>query len=421
MTNLTNLSRLYSLPVELRAKKLLEEKIISQAEFDLLTKEGNMPLATADRMIECVVGLHSLPIGIATNFRVNKKDYLVPMAIEEASVVAAATHAAKLALPEGFTASSDEPIMIGQVQLVKVQNKNAEQAILANKKELIETANSTNPIMIKLGGGAKDIRLAKLQGVTGEMLVVYLDIDVRDSMGANTVNTMLEKITPKLEELTKGKARLKIISNLADKRLARASVTYKKEAIGKEEVVNAIIDAYSLADADPYRCATHNKGVMNGIDAVVIATGNDFRAVEAGMHAYAARSGAYKPITKWSKTKKGDLYGEIELPLAVGTIGGAINVLPTAKIALKIANIQTSKELSMLIASVGLAQNFAAMKAIVTEGINKGHMKLHAKNIAVMAGAKNEEVEQIAKRLHESGKVTIDNAQKILKKKQEDN
>lgn len=416
MNNITNLSRLYSLTPKDRGDKLITEGILTSQELETLTKEGNLPLATADRLIECAIGMGSLPFAIATNFKVNGKDYLVPMSIEEASVVAAATHAAKLALPEGFTASADEPIMIGQVQLVKVANTKAEHAVLTNKNELIEIANATNPIMIKLGGGCREIRVKTLKGITGEMLVVYLDIDVRDSMGANTVNTMLEKIAPKLEQLTGGVARLKIISNLADKRLARASVTYKKDAIGGSEVVDAILDAYALADADPYRCATHNKGVMNGIDAVVLATGNDFRAVEAGMHTYAARTGAYKPITKWSKTKDGDLHGEIELPMAVGTVGGAINILPTAKIALKIANVQSSRELSMLIASVGLAQNFAALKAIVTDGINKGHMKLHAKNIAVMAGAKDAEIENVAKLLHESGKVTIDNAQEILKK-----
>ena len=416
MTNVTQLSRLYSFTPSERGKKLLEDGIITQQELDVLTKEGNMPLATADRMIECAIGMGSLPFAIATNFRVNGKDYLVPMSIEEASVVAAATNAAKLALPEGFTASADEPIMIGQVQLVKVTNQKAQDEVLRSKSELIEIANATNPIMIKLGGGCREIRVKTFKGITGEMLVVYLDIDVRDSMGANTVNTMLEKIAPKLEQITGGVARLKIISNLADKRLARANVTYKKELIGGSDVIDAILDAYALADADPYRCATHNKGVMNGIDSVVVATGNDFRAVEAGMHAYAARSGSYKPITKWSKTTNGDLHGEIELPMAVGTVGGAINVLPTAKIALKIANVQSSKELSMLIACVGLAQNFAAMKAIVTDGINKGHMKLHAKNIAVMAGAKENEIENVAKLLHESGKVTIDNAQEILKK-----
>lgn len=359
-------------------------------------------------MIENVVGSMQLPLGIATNFIINGKEKLIPMAIEETSVVAAASNAAKLARPEGFKAKASEPIMIGQIQILN-PCKDAEKKLMENKEDILDLANAQDKILVSLGGGAKDL---EVKWLSDDMLVVHLLVDVRDAMGANAVNTMAEAVAPLLEKITGGKALLRIISNLAIYRLAEAEVIYKKDVIG-EDVVDKIVKAYEFASLDIFRAATHNKGIMNGIDAVAIATGNDWRAIEAGAHAYAAMNG-YKPLTTWQKNENGDLYGKIKLPLAVGIIGGATKVHPIAKLCLKILGVKTAKELAEVMAAVGLAQNFAALRALATKGIQAGHMKLHAQNIAFMAGARGEEIDIVAKKMIEEGKIRMDRAKEIL-------
>ncbi len=413
-------------------KKSVEERIseiasrtgLSAQDFEILRKDGPLEISLADRMIENVIGTFSLPLGVATNFRINGKDYLIPMAIEEPSVVAAASYAAKLAREAGgFRTSSDEPLMIGQIQLVDVPDmEKAKHNILERKQEIIEACNRKDSTLVKFGGGARDVEVREIDTKEGKMLIVHLIIDVRDAMGANAVNTMAEAVTPLLENSSGGHARLRIISNLADRRIARAEAVWTKEALEKstkglmkgEEVVDAVLQAYAFAEADSYRCATHNKGIMNGIDAVVIATGNDFRAVEAGAHSYASRDGSYKPLTKYRKDGEGNLVGSIELPLAVATIGGATRTNPVSKLCLEILGVKTSKELVEVIAAVGLAQNFAALRALATEGIQKGHMRLHAKNIAVTAGASGEEIDAVAARMVEDGEITVSHAKQIL-------
>jgi len=367
-------------------------------------------------MIENVVGVLPIPLGIAVNFLINGKDYFIPMAIEEASVVAAASHAAKLARPSGgFQASSTDPMMIGQVQLVKSRSpRDAEKQILASKKEILNIANQQDPMLISKGGGAKDLRVRILPSLTGTMVIAELMVDCRDAMGANVVNTMAESVAPMLEKLSEGRANLRIISNLADRRVARASVRVSKEALGGEAVVDGIVDAYAFAAADPYRCATHNKGVMNGVTAVCLATGNDTRAIEAGAHAYASRTGHYSPLTRWSKNDDGDLEGFIEMPAAVGIIGGITSVHPTAKICLKILGVKTAKELGEVMASVGLAQNLAALRALAGEGIQHGHMSLHARNIATMAGAEGDMIDLVAAAMVSEKKVRLDRAKELV-------
>lgn len=416
----------YKKTPEERLNILKESAGLTEEEAGILGKSGALGIETADRMIENVVGTSELPFALGLHFLINGKEYVIPMCIEEPSVVAAASFAAKLARPSGgFKTSSDDPVMIGQIQIMGFKDfEKAKKAILENKEKIISDANKRDSVLVSFGGGARDFEIRKIESELGDMLVVHLMVDVRDAMGANAVNTMCEGISPLLEKLTGGYVRLRIISNLADRRLARAKAVWKKEALENstrgamkgEDVVNAILEAYHLALNDPYRCATHNKGIMNGIDAVVIATGNDFRAVEAGAHAYASATGKYKPLTKYYKNGEGDLVGEIELPVAVGTVGGATRTKPEAKVALKILGVKSAKEFSEVIASVGLAQNFAALRALATEGIQRGHMRLHAKNIAVIAGAKGDEIDKVSKKIIEDDNISVDNAKKILEK-----
>lgn len=413
----------YKKPIEERLEILKRFAGLTDDEIKIL-KSSTTGMDVADRMIENVVGTCELPIGLGLNFLINRKEYIVPMCIEEPSVVAAASYAAKLARASGgFKTSSDDPIMIGQIQIMGFRDfKDAKNAILRNKEKIIAKANERDSVLVSFGGGAKELEVREINSELGKMLVVHLFVDVRDAMGANAVNTMCEGVSSMLEEMTGGYVRLKILSNLADKRLARAKATWKKEELEKstkglvkgEDVVDAILEAYHLALNDPYRCATHNKGIMNGIDAVVIATGNDFRAVEAGAHAFACISGKYKPLTKYYKNKNGDLVGEIEVPVAIGTVGGATRTKPEARIALKIVGVKSAKELSEVIAAVGLAQNFAALRALATEGIQMGHMRLHAKNLAVMAGAKDNEIDQVSKRMIEEKNISAGSAKKVL-------
>ena len=412
----SEISGFYKLSPEERLALVKEFAGLTDDEAKVLSAEGALKLSDANRMIENVIGTMPFPLGIAVNFRMNDRDYLVPMALEEPSVVAAASNAAKMARAKGgFYTSSTGPLMIGQVQVTHVPNPNgAAHMVLHHKEKVLEMCNAKDPVLVRFGGGARDVECRVVQSPRGPMLIVHLIVDCRDAMGANAVNTMAEAAAPYIEELTGGRVFLRIISNLAVKRLSRARAVFDKEAIGGPEVVEAVLEAHAFADADPFRCATHNKGVMNGIDAVVIATGNDFRAVEAGAHAYAAMGGRYRPLTTWEKNADGDLVGTIELPLAVGLVGGATASHPTAKASVRILGVKTAQELAEVIAAVGLAQNFAALRALSTEGIQRGHMSLHARNIAIAAGAVGNEIDRVAEVIASEKKVRMDRAREVL-------
>ena len=409
-------SGFYKLPIEKRREFVAQFANLN--EDDVKSFSSCLDLTTADRMIENVLGTFEVPLGLAVNFLINNKDYIIPMATEESSVVAAASNAAKIArVKGGFSTTCSEPLMIGQLQLLHIKDvAAAAQKIMQHKKQLLTVANAQDKILVDFGGGAKDIEVRILESPLGQMIVTHLIVDVRDAMGANAVNTMCEALAPVLEDITGGIVRLKILSNLADKRLIKATAIFDKEKMGGDHVVDAFLESYVLASIDPYRAATHNKGIMNGIDALIIATGNDFRAIEAGAHAYAARNGQYTSLTQYHKNKDGDLVGAIELPMAVGVVGGAANMHPKAKLCRKILGVKTARELAEVVASLGLAQNFAALFALSTVGIQKGHMSLHAKNIAVMAGAQGDEIEKLADLLVHDGKVKLDYAKELLEK-----
>jgi hydroxymethylglutaryl-CoA reductase len=412
--NSSKLSGFYNKPLDERLQIIKERADLTEEEVQMLRDLKGLDFETANRMIENVVGIMPLPLGIATNFKINGKEYLVPMALEEPSVVAAASNAAKLALPDGFESKATEPVMIGQIQLVDVPDfDEAIDSINKVKKELLELCNRQDSTLVKFGGGSRDLELKVIETSKGKMLRVHLLVDVRDAMGANAINTMAEAIAPLLEELSRGKARLRIISNLATHRTVKSTAVWKKEVLG-EATIDKMLEAFAFAEADQWRATTHNKGVMNGIDAVVIATGNDFRAIESGAHSFAALDGRYKPLTRYSKNENGDLVGEIELPMALGLVGGATKTHPVARLSVKLLGVKTASELAEIIAAVGLAQNFAALRALATEGIQKGHMRLHSKNIAVIAGAPNELVDDIAKQLVEEKKINVARAKEIL-------
>jgi hydroxymethylglutaryl-CoA reductase len=406
----------YRLSPTERLRVLKEYASLTDEEISTLQMTGSLDIKLADRMIENVVGVMPVTLGIATNFLINGRDYLIPMAIEEPSVVAAASNAAKMArLRGGFTAKSTQQVMIGQVQLLDVPDPHgARMSILSSKERILAKANEQDPVLVSKGGGAKDLRCKVLETIVGRMVIAELLVDCRDAMGANAVNTMAEAVAPLLEEVSGGKVSLRIISNLATERLVRAKAIFAKSALGGEQVVDGIVCAYAFALADQYRCTTHNKGIMNGISAVVLATGNDTRAVEAGAHSYAALHGGYRPLTTWEKNRDGDLVGTIELPLAVGLIGGATAVHPVARIATKILGVKSAGELAEVIASVGLAQNLAALRALAAEGIQRGHMKLHARNIASMAGASAELADRVAEIMVKEGKVRMDRAKELV-------
>jgi hydroxymethylglutaryl-CoA reductase len=377
----------------------------------------------ADHMIENVVGIHSLPLGIALNFMVNDRDVLVPMVIEEPSVVAGASFMAKLARGGGgFIAESTAPEMIAQIQLLDLDDINsAVDVIVRNEAMLLDQASNVDPVLQKFGGGPRDIEVRVIEhSPIGPFIVVHLIFDVRDAMGANAVNTAAEKLSPLIEELTGGRVLLRILSNLADKRLTRTTccIPAAKLAFNRysgEDVRDRIIEAWAFAAADPYRAATHNKGIMNGIDAVVLATANDWRAVEAGAHAYAVKNGKYTSLSKWGKDEAGNLTGVLEMPMAVGIVGGATRVHPVARVALKLMQVKTANQLAEIIVSVGLAQNLAALRALATEGIQRGHMSLHARQIAISAGASGDQVEKIASRMVAENNIRIDRAAQLIK------
>ncbi len=412
----SRIPKFYRFPPEERLRIVAEFAGLGGEEVKLLKKTGGLGLDIADRMIENVIGTFQLPLGIAVNFLINGKDYLIPMAIEEPSVVAAASNAAKMAREGGgIRTQSTSPIMIGQIQLLGVKDPySARFEILEAKKEILEKANECDPVLVRLGGGAKDLEARVVESRVGVMLVVHLLVDVKDAMGANAVNTMAEAVAPRLASIAGGRFRLRIISNLADRRIVRAKVRIPPKAVGGTEVAEGIVEAWAFADADPYRAATHNKGIMNGVDAVVIATGNDWRAVEAGAHAYAARTGRYKPLSRWEIDGEGYLVGTLEMPLAVGIVGGATRTNPLARISLKILGVKTARELAEVIGAVGLVQNLAALRALAAEGIQAGHMSLHAKNIAVMAGAVGDEIDRVAEILVKERKIRVDRAKEVL-------
>ncbi|MFW9958971.1 MAG: hydroxymethylglutaryl-CoA reductase, degradative [Candidatus Odinarchaeota archaeon] len=411
----SKLSGFFKLSRDERVKKLMEVTGLGEEDLEPLINPGKVDLDILDHMIENVVGAMTLPLGIATNFKVNGKDYLIPMALEEPSVVAAASNAARMARElGGFTATDTGPIMIAQIQVVEVPTPHAaKNRIMENKEELLKFANEQDPILVRFGGGARDLRVRIIESSVGEMLVTELIVDTRDAMGANAVNTMAEALAPRIEKLTSGRVILRILSNLAEFRLTRVRATFDKELLGGEEVVRDIITAWAFAEADPYRCATHNKGIMNGIDAVVIATGNDFRAIEAGAHSYAS-VGGYSSLTKYEKDIDGNLVGSIEIPMAVGLVGGATKVHPVARACVKILGVKTALELGHVIASVGLAQNLAALRALASEGIQKGHMALHARNVAATAGARGDQIDVIAERLVMEKNVKVERAKELL-------
>jgi hydroxymethylglutaryl-CoA reductase len=423
MDKSSRLSGFYKQPLAERLSTIVEWAGLDEEEAALLRRAGGLDPDMADHMIENVVGVYALPLGIAANFLVNGRDVLVPMAIEEPSVVAGASFAARLAREGGgFAASSTEPLMIGQIQLLGVDDlHSARFELLRQKQRLIDLADESDPVIVRLGGGARDVEVRIIEhSPAGPMLAVHLIFDARDAMGANAVNTAAEKLAPLVEEITGGRALLRILSNLADRRLARARCVIPAQALAfgefsGEQVVEGIVAAYAFAAADPYRATTHNKGIMNGVDAVVIATGNDWRAVEAGAHAYAARSGRYTSLSHWAKDRDGNLVGTLEMPMAVGVVGGATKVHPLARLALKILAVRSGRELAEIIVAVGLAQNLAAVRALATEGIQRGHMGLHARQVAIAAGASGEEVERVAAQLVAEGVIRLDRAQEILR------
>ena len=388
----------------------------------LLTQPGALPVNIADGMIENVFGTFELPMGIASNFQINGRDVLIPMAVEEPSIVAAASYMAKLAREDGgFQTSSTLPLMRAQVQVLGISDPyGARIALLQARDQIIERANSRDKVLIGLGGGCKDIEIHVFpESPRGPMIVMHLIVDVRDAMGANTVNTMAESVAPLVEELTGGSVRLRILSNLADLRLARARVRLTPQTLATKErsgeaIIEGVLDAYTFAAIDPYRAATHNKGIMNGIDPIIVATGNDWRAVEAGAHVYASRQGGYTSLTRWEKDNSGALVGTIELPMPVGLVGGATKTHPLARLALKIMQVKSAQDLGEICAAVGLAQNLGALRALATEGIQRGHMALHARNIALVAGAVGDEVDAVAKRLAAEHDVRTDRALEVL-------
>ncbi|NPV62437.1 MAG: hydroxymethylglutaryl-CoA reductase, degradative [Methanotrichaceae archaeon] len=410
----SRISGFYKLPPEERLKLAAERAGLGQEEVSWL-KTGLL-LEQADKMVENVIGMIQVPLGVATNFQIDGREVLIPMATEEPSVIAAASNGARMARPGGgFQTSSSGPVMRAQIQATGVSDPfAARQNILLHKDELMAAANEKDPMLVRYGGGVKDIEVYVIDSRVGPMVVAHLIVDCRDAMGANAVNTMAEALAPRIEQLTGGRVFLRIISNLADLRLARARAVFRADEIGGSEVVDGMIQAAALAEVDPYRAATHNKGIMNGITAVVLATGNDTRAVEAGAHSYAAIKGRYQSLTRYEKNRDGDLVGSIELPAAVGLVGGATRVHPTAKAAVKMLGVKSADDLSRIMAAVGLCQNFAALRALATEGIQRGHMSLHAKNIAVQAGASCDLIEMVAARMAAERRISVDRAQEII-------
>lgn len=386
-------------------------------DLDALTADAGLTAEQADHMVENVVGVFGVPLGVATNFTVNGADVLVPMATEEASVVAAASNAARIARERGgFHTSSSEPVMQAQVQVLDVADPDgARLRLLENRDDLVRLADEQDPQLATLGGGVRDLTVRVVDARAGRYVVLHLVVDVRDAMGANAVNTMAEAVATRVGEIAGGRVLLRILTNKADTRLARARAVFAASALGGAEVVRDVVHAAALAEADPYRAATHNKGIMNGITAVVLATGNDTRAVEAGAHSHAVTAaGRYTALSHFETDERGDLVGTLELPMPVGLVGGATKVHPAAQAAVRILGVGSARELAEIVTAVGLAQNLAALRALATEGIQRGHMTLHARNIAVSAGATAEELPRVVQHLVADGAVRTDRAEQVL-------
>ena len=409
-------SGFYKLPVSDRVKFVKDFAGLTDEDEASLRQAGPMSFDLANRMIENVIAVLPVPLGIATNFLINGQDRLIPMAIEEPSVVAAASNAARIARSKGgFHTNSTESIMIGQIQVIGAPDpQSARFEILSHEGELLKHANDQDPVLLSLGGGARELQVRVIDSTEGQMVIAELLVDCRDAMGANAVNTMAEAVAPLIEQMSGGQVLLRIISNLAVRRLARAKAVFDKEQLGGDEVVDKILQAYAFAVADPFRCATHNKGIMNGVSAVVLATGNDTRAIEAGAHSYAARSGHYTSLTTWEKNSEADLVGTLEMPMAVGTVGGATASNPIAKLAVKMLGVKTARELAEVICAVGLAQNLAALRALASEGIQRGHMRLHARNIAIGVGATGDLIDRITSQMVTEHKIRVDRAKELL-------
>ncbi len=408
----------YQLDLRNRHEELAHRFDLTHEELELLRGAGVDGLAIANKMVENCVGVLRLPIGLGLNFRVNGRDYVVPMVVEEPSVVAAASNMAKVIRASGgFDAEASDSLMIAQVQVLSIEDAHGARAAIEQATDrILTTANQRHSNMVARGGGARSLEVRLLDSEP-EMLVVHLLVDCRDAMGANIVNDMAEGVAPLIEMITGGRVRLRILSNLADRRLARARCAIREELLerpGHEGVAVAegVVEAYQFAAADPYRAATHNKGVMNGIDAVGIATGNDWRGLEAGAHAYAARNGQYEPLTRWWR-KNGHLHGEIELPMAVGTVGGSTHVQPTLRVLRKLLRAETAQELGMVMAAVGLAQNLGALCALACEGIQRGHMNLHARTVALAAGIAEDQVDEVAAKLVRIGEFSAAAARRV--------
>jgi hydroxymethylglutaryl-CoA reductase len=419
----SNAAKFYQLDPADRLNQVARQSNLTPEQKLTFQPDSGLTLEQANAMIENVIGLYSLPVGLAQNFLINGQDVLIPMVVEEPSIVAGASFMAKLIRSGGgFTATSSEPVMIGQMQVLDVPDFDlAIQAIIDHRSALLQMAATFDPMLVSLGGGPRGLEVRKIEeSPIGPFLVLHWLVDVRDAMGANAVNTIVERMAPEIEQLTGGRVHLRILSNLADHRLARAECTIPVDALAFDEysgaqVRDGILEAWAFAMADPYRAATHNKGIMNGIDAVVLATANDWRAVEAGAHAYASRSGRYTSLSTWSKDADGNLHGEIEMPMAVGIFGGATRVHPTARAALQILGMNTASEFAQILVSVGLAQNLAALRALATEGIQRGHMSLHAKQIALTAGAVSDQVDRLTRQLISEKNIRLERAVEILK------
>src|SRR5690242_17301063 len=412
----SSISKFHEKNREERIKKIASFSGLSKDEIKILKNEGGISFNDANNMVENAIGTVSFPLGIATNFRINGKDRLIPMVIEESSVIAAASKAAKIAKKQGgFTMKADDSYSIGQIQVVNVRVKSAMSKVMSSKKEIIKLANSKSKTLSKMGKGAKQVTCKKVNSDSGPMLIVELLIDVGDAMGANVTNTMCEGVAPLIERLTGGQVILRILSNYSTKRLVRGTAIFDKKEIGGQEIVDKIILAYQFAANDPYRAVTHNKGIMNGIISVAHATGQDTRAIEAAAHAYASRTGRYGSLTEWKKSKDGHLIGKIELPMSVGIVGGIVNVHPMIKICTKILGAKSANELACIIGAVGLAQNLSALRALVSEGIQKGHMRLHARNIAASAGVTLDKMSKVTKQMIKEGNVSVHRAKEILK------
>ena len=412
----SSISKFFEKDLKERLRIVKEFAGLSNEDLDILENaKGGISFDNADKMVENAIGTFSLPLGIATNFKINEKDYLIPMVIEEPSVIAAASKGAKIArIRGGFKVDADESYSIGQIQLLNVDAKTAISKINESTDKILEIANAQSNTLSKIGKGAKEVSCREIHTDSGPMLIVELLIDVGDAMGANITNSMCEAVSPLIEKITDGNVLLKILSNYSTRRMIKATAVFDKEAVGGDTVVDNIILAYQFAANDVYRAVTHNKGIMNGVIAVANATGQDSRAIEASANAYAAHSGQYRSLTEWTKDKDGNLVGKLELPMSVGIVGGIINVHPLAKICTKILGVTSAKELASVIAATGLAQNYSAIRALATEGIQKGHMKLHARNLAAAAGANPTQINEIVKKMIQEKNISLNRAKELL-------